>query len=411
MGNSQAHTGYSCLMAALVSEWRNLWSTTPGTTANNAPFGIVTLASSGSEGASGLAMGAMRQAQTGGFGALPPPPPSRSDQGITARESSSPLSVNTFLAQAYDLDDQWSGDRGPCVATGWNASSPHHVCCDNHGFHPNKSTCPATWQARCANMCAANAGTSQYMGGIHPRSKIYVGRRLATAALNTVYNGDASYTGPTIAGCKLSSSSLTIHFNQKMLRGDKIVLQKFGAPIFTPYYHGHGNPGWHGGSQLYVQTKASSFCVETLHVNRTDAKSDVYCPTWAGGLGPSVTQRAPNGRFPTFGGNGAQPVSNASEFNMGWINLPIAAGTDAWSITVDLGPLHGAIPTAVKYAWGIVDCCDLSDPTTFTSKPCIANCPIMSSSGLPANPFIAQIAGGKCKCVEPQVCDGGHGRA
>ena len=398
-------------MAALVSEWRNLWSTTPGTTANSAPFGIVTLASSGSEGASGLAMGAMRQAQTGGFGALPPPPPSRSDQGITARESSSPLSVNTFLAQAYDLDDQWSGDRGPCVATGWNASSPHHVCCDNHGFHPNKSTCPVTWQARCANMCAANAGTSQYMGGIHPRSKVYVGRRLATAALNTVYNGDASYTGPTIAGCKLSSSSLTIHFNQKMLRGDKIVLQKFGAPIFTPYYHGHGNPGWHGGSQLYVQTKASSFCVETLHVNRTDAKSDVYCPTWAGGLGPSVTQRAPNGRFPTFGGNGAQPVSNASEFNMGWINLPIAAGTDAWSITVDLGPLHGAIPTAVKYAWGIVDCCDLSDPTTFTSKPCIANCPIMSSSGLPANPFIAQIAGGKCKCVEPQVCDGGHGSA
>jgi hypothetical protein len=26
----------------------------------------------------------------------------------------------------------------------------------------------------------------------------------------------------------------------------------------------------------------------------------------------------------------------------------------------------------------------------------------MSSSGLPANPFIAKIAGGKCKCVPPR---------
>ena len=67
------------------------------------------------------------------------------------------------------------------------------------------------------------------------------------------------------------------------------------------YYHGHGNPGWHSGSQLYVQTKASSFCIETMRVNKTDANSDVYCPTWAGGEGKGATQAAPNGRFPTFG--------------------------------------------------------------------------------------------------------------
>ena len=201
MGNSQAHVGYSCLMEGLVNEWRNLWSATPGTTSAIAPFGIVTLASSGSEGASSLAMGAMRQAQTGGFGVLPPA--SSNDQVSPPDGYSSPLSVNTFIAQAYDLDDQWSGDRGPCVATGWNATSPHHVCCNNHGFNPNKSTCPAAWQAKCANMCAANQGTSQYMGGIHPRSKIYVGRRLATAAFNTVYGGNASYAGPTISGFDL----------------------------------------------------------------------------------------------------------------------------------------------------------------------------------------------------------------
>ena len=38
------------------------------------------------------------------------------------------------------------------------------------GFNANKSTCPPVWQAKCANMCAANAGTSQYMGSIHRES-------------------------------------------------------------------------------------------------------------------------------------------------------------------------------------------------------------------------------------------------
>ena len=49
-GNSQANVGYSCLMPVLVSEWRALWSRTPGTTDPMAPFGVVTLAASGSEG-------------------------------------------------------------------------------------------------------------------------------------------------------------------------------------------------------------------------------------------------------------------------------------------------------------------------------------------------------------------------
>jgi hypothetical protein len=111
-----------------------------------------------------------------------------------------------------------------------------------------------------------------------------------------------------------------------MLRGDKVVVNKFNEPTFTPYYHGHGPPLMHGGSQFYVQTDASSFCVETMRVNQTDANSDVYCPAWAGGVGESLTQPAPSGRFPMFGGSGATTGSNASLFNMGWINLPISAG-------------------------------------------------------------------------------------
>jgi len=54
-------------------------------------------------------------------------------------------------------------------------------------------------------------------------------------------------TGPTLSGCAISSGakSMTIDFDTAMLRGDKVLLQKYSAPIFTPYYHGHGNPGWH----------------------------------------------------------------------------------------------------------------------------------------------------------------------
>ena len=177
-GNSASNAGYSCMMQALVQQWRGLWSQTPNTTHPEAPFGIVTLASSGSEGSSSLAMGAMRQAQTAGYGVLPSP----HGTGM----------ANTFMAQAYDLDDKWSGDRGPCVDIGWNVSSPIHNCC---GRNANGSSCPAAWATKCANMCTANAHTHAYMGGIHPRNKRPVGERLATAVrCAAVSNG--SYVCP-----------------------------------------------------------------------------------------------------------------------------------------------------------------------------------------------------------------------
>ena len=51
---------------------------------------------------------------------------------------------------------------------GYNATSPSFSCC---GDGANASLCTAPWSTRCANMCAATDGTSQYMGGLHPRSK------------------------------------------------------------------------------------------------------------------------------------------------------------------------------------------------------------------------------------------------
>ena len=148
-----------------------------------------------------------------------------------------------------------------------------------------------------------------------------VGERLASAAFNTVYDGKAAYTGPTIAGCGLAASTLTIAIDAAMLRGDTIVVQNFSEPSFTPYYHGHGNPMFNGGSQLYVQTKAASFCVEPQRTDPTNASSPVYCPTWAGGVGKSVTRPAPIGRFPTFGGAGATTENDPNQFNQGGVSL------------------------------------------------------------------------------------------
>ena len=89
----------------------------------------------------------------------------------------------------------------------------------------------------------------------------------------------------------------------------------------------------------------------------------------------------------------------------GWVQLNYTQ-TSPSTIAVDLGPLQGVAPTAVRYAWGIVECCDHTDPTLYVNHGCQAACPIMSESGLPANPFQAKIVGGACQCVAPQVCGG-----
>ena len=65
-GNSIANVGYGCEQRQLVAGWRQAWSKVPGTTDPLAPFGIVTLASSGTEG--GPNMGPMRYAQTANHG-------------------------------------------------------------------------------------------------------------------------------------------------------------------------------------------------------------------------------------------------------------------------------------------------------------------------------------------------------
>jgi hypothetical protein len=365
-GNAIANTGYSCAMRQLINGWRAAWSKTPGTTDALAPFGVVTLASSGSEG--GPDFGTMRIAQTMSYGVLP-----------------TPDVPNTFVAQAYDLDDEWGPGAGPCFG-----GKGQWACCPGGGSGAcgsggayNATTC-AGREALCAPACAADRGTPCLMGGIHPRSKKPVGDRLGRAMYNTVYGGSGAFTGPTLSRCSLAGdgSTLSVEFNASLLRGDLLALQDIQRA---------------GGSQLFVQTNASLFCMEPqcvinatsgrcANLNPANPRAGVamYCPSWAGGDNATV--------FP----EGA--------LDSGWLQLNYTAAASGTAVVVDLAPLKGAAPTAVRYAWGVVDCCDHSDPTLYVSHGCIAQCPIMSSSGLPANPFQARIVGGACACVAPQVC-------
>eukprot|EP00051_Salpingoeca_urceolata_P012456 m.154374 g.154374 ORF g.154374 m.154374 type:complete len:759 (-) comp17497_c1_seq1:23-2299(-) len=328
-GNSIDNIGYGCEQRELVRGWRRIWSSTPGTTAPDAAFGVVTLASSGSEG--GPNMGAMRYAQTANYGILP-----------------NAAMPNTFLAQAYDLQDIWGPRAGPCY-TEWH-------CCP---YDPK--TCNATTAKLCQASCAGNDDTPIAMGGIHPRNKKPVGDRLGTAAFNVVYGGKVPMSGPTLSSCSVSGNSLSIKFNETILAGDKVKLNKYNRGRTL--------------SQLQVQTNASNFCVEPL--NGPNGK---YCPSWAGGPSP--------------------PNATVGE---GWISLNITS-TDGSGVAVDLTPLNGTSPTAVRYAWGIINCCDPDDALLYVTHPCLPSCPISSGSGLPANPFIAQIVGGSCQCVAPQKC-------
>ena len=115
------------------------------------------------------------------------------------------------------------------------------------------------------------------------------------------------------------------------------------------------------------------------------------------------------------------PYSKGNEYGVeGWIAVMPVAGPGGNTVTLDLSPLNGLTPTAVRYGagsggWGITApknngcgrmCCG---PTVdCRMQPCPPeSCPIKASGvgELPAVPFVAAItAAGKCQCVAPQQC-------
>ena len=119
----------------------------------------------------------------------------------------------------------------------YNKTSSHHNCC---GKGKNATLCTPEWQTKCAYACKIQASSPSH-GGIHPRSKKHVGDRLGSAAFNSafVYGGaKGAYTGPTLAGCAATPTTLTIKFNTTLLQGDAVVLQDYKAANYTPYLAG-----------------------------------------------------------------------------------------------------------------------------------------------------------------------------
>jgi hypothetical protein len=177
-GNSATKSGYGCEMAALVASWREIWSAESGTTDPEAPFGIVSLASGGSEGHD-EAIGGLRWSQSGNYGTLP-----------------NELMKKTFLAHAYDLGDPMDNLHPPCINQ-TTAAPNASAFADGTCVWP----APNKWNQAVAPLrdTVQQNKAPSFMGGIHPRFKHEVGRRLALA-----YRGALS---PTIKGCTVKSAS------------------------------------------------------------------------------------------------------------------------------------------------------------------------------------------------------------
>jgi hypothetical protein len=197
---------------------------------------------------------------------------------------------------------------------------------------------------------------------VHPRLKKPIGQRLAAFAINSVYGGTHAVTGPTIAGCTLAAGPAGTNTSTLMVAFNTALLRD---------------------SKLVVQSY------------------DLTKPNQSAFLA----------------------LANISTTAEAWVPLNIKLNAAGTGITIDLAPLNGATPLAIRYAWGGVNapdggddvkCCikDVANPSD-SSKPYICNpaqCPILAAvpnapfGGLPANPFLAKIVAGKCECPTPQVC-------
>jgi len=311
----------------LVKTWRELWSAAAGTTDPLAPFGIATIANSGTEG--GRSVGAMHWAQTANYGVLP-----------------NPVMPNTFLAQTFDLNDPFS-----------NITCYHSGCCNPPACIDNTSipACHSCFGE--GQYCDLIRQANFYMGPIHPRDKTPSGKRLAKAASVIAYNKPGPYTGPTISGCSVSGTKITVHFNATILGSDEVIVQDYSKTL---------------KSGMQVLTNSSMFCMQ---LGGPGCRDD--------GTGHSV-----DGKFD----------------DKTWQEVDIVSAS-ATSLTVDLTQSSG-VAFAIRYGWD-GDCCSQDHGKDGSQCP-PASCPVMSkTTGHPANPFVAKIVNGKCECLAPQVCDEG----
>lgn len=140
----------------------------------------------------------------------------------------------TFIAQAYDAGD-------PGVRTTSNKWDGPMSQVDQ----PFASYYDAPYPGRVGYSAGGHqAFTQQYMGGLHPRAKQTIGRRLALAASAVAYGQDTPYTGPVIKNCSifaegalcppgqpcrpdaamrsLRTRQITVNFDEELLGADAV---------------------------------------------------------------------------------------------------------------------------------------------------------------------------------------------
>ena len=223
--------------------------------------------------------------------------------------------------------------------------------------------------------------------------------RLAQAATNLLFGGKGAYAGPTLSGCSVAGNEITLKFNTTLLRGGSVSVKDYSKTS--------------ANSAMFALVDAAFWCTNTTltaHVINQWGKAmclDVGAPAW--GACGNAMQCATAG---TDAGTGADAGASEGRFKPApggdsWVAVDIKAAS-ATTVTLDLSKLPAsAKPLAIRYAYGNSpqgdSCCKPQGP----ADPCVpAACPLWSpESGLPGNPFVAKIVGGKCQCIPPMVCD------
>lgn len=298
------------------------------------------------------------------------------------------------------------------------------------------------------NSPSGHAGMN-FMGAIHPRLKRPVGRRLAAALVALRGASSGARTGPTLSGCAVHARALRLSFNASLLGDEDVMLRPFDANMSQWYTKktAHGGKLKHktDSAGLMVCTKRGTSatphpelnattcaCMEwdvlTPSQDDTDGSLVRYCavgPGWKppraaiarermkrSGLGPHWRRKL---------GLGGADANNP--FATQWTALAMTRPESATTteglgprgvVAVDLAPLQGQTPLAVRLAWPLFgqavgkadDACCTSQAWLDGLEPCVpGNCPLYTSrSEQPANPFFANIVESKCVCVAPQTC-------
>ena len=118
-------------------------------------------------------------------------------------------------------------------------------------------------------------------------------------------------------------------------------------------------------------------------------------PRVSGGRGGAICLDDGFGNY-----NSTGPVNENSD----WAPVDVHKGTEPNTVEVDLSKVSGGA-FGVRYGWQAGgSCCAEEAAGNYFCEP--ASCPLMlQTAKLPANPFMAKIVGGKCKCMPPQTCD------